>query len=209
MNSFARRCLVSGVVAVAAGAAAFSEWSADREACPTAREFSDSLASNGTRLSAVDSVLARFDLEDRATTIPGDSSIARGEPNRLERRIIALRMEGVTAPQIDRWMKADLHLAPRADDGRAPPRDISGQITMIRARESDPSYVRDLRRNFRLANDYWHDMTGLRPITARWLVRCSAYHRTLAIAIPLFALATAALLLFCWRWLRTNRRRAP
>jgi hypothetical protein len=91
------------------GLATFFRWSADRRACATATEFSDSLASNSSRLAAVDEVLARFDLATRA--LP-DSAFAgkNGAPNRLERRIIALRMEGATAPQIERWITHDVRL---------------------------------------------------------------------------------------------------
>jgi hypothetical protein len=193
------------LVSCGAGVVAFAGWSADRGTCATAREFADSLRSNRARLAAIDSVLARFDLEEGALPASADSAPVSAEPNRLERRIIALRMEGVTAAQIDRWMRTDLRLVPRSNVGRNPSGDINGQLAKIRARESDASYVLSLRSSLQVTHDYWHDLTTLSPLTARWTARCSTYSRRMAIALPLWALATSMLLLCLWWWRAAGR----
>jgi hypothetical protein len=180
-----------------AGMATFSRWSADGNTCAAAGEFSDSLAANRRRLADVDEVLARFDLSNR--TLP-DSSFAKenAAPNRLERRIIALRMEGVTAPQIERWITHDVRLDPRPADGRTQVGDSIGQLAKIHAYEKDTAYVHYLHASMQVTSDYWHDMTVLPPLAARWVARCSAYRRDIAIGLPLWALVTGLLVVSAW-----------
>jgi hypothetical protein len=193
MNSFARRSLIPAAAAIVTIAAAAVAWSADRQACPAAREFSDSLASNRIRLKAVDSVLAGFDLAQGAVPVRGDMAQTNDEPNRLERRIIALRMEGVTAPQLDRWLRDDVHLTLRPADGG------TKQLALIHSRETDSAYVEELHADHQVTYDLWHDMTVVPPLTSRWTARCSAYQREMMMVLSLWAVAVAALSAWAWR----------
>jgi hypothetical protein len=162
------------LVAGAAGYAMFYNRGVEREACGTAREFADSLASEQKRLSSVDSIVALFDLEDPAVVLKADSEFTRGEPNRLERMVIGLRLEGVTAPQIYRWLTSDLLLTPNAQNEHARAADLTAQAERLRSYEADPAYVKALVKTMGIALDPWHDHTTLDPLAARWAARCAA-----------------------------------
>jgi len=184
-----------------AAEAAFSRWRADRQACAEAKVFADSLASNRTRLAAVDDVLARFDLEQNA--LP-DTGAPAGAPNRLERRIIALRREGVTAAQLERWLRDDMRRPARAI-GAAGSLADSAQVAQIHAYERDTSYVGYLHKNFQITYDYWHDMAVLSPLAERWQARCSAYRSGMKTALPVWAVATSLLFLVGGWWFGARR----
>jgi hypothetical protein len=178
--------IVAGVVALRA----------DRQACPTAKEFTDSLASNRSRLAGVDSALAGFDLTESARPVVADSIAGSNAPNRLERRIIALRMQGVTGRQMERWLREDVHLTPLA--GGAVPASHDAQLQLIHKLETDTAYVDALRKQLLVTNDLWHDMNVVPPLTAHWTARCSAYRAEVTL-VPLSWLG-AMLLLFGWGW---------
>lgn len=179
------------VVVVLAGRSAFRATVAGREACTTSREFADSVASNRARLAAVDSALVAFDLAHVDSPPDTLSPAGRAGPNRLERRIIELRMEGVTAAEITRWLTQDLHLKQRiaaksAETATAGVAGVDGAagasadpIATIHRFESDASYVGYLRRTMQAMHDYWHDMTALPPVAARWEARCAAFRSSL------------------------------
>jgi hypothetical protein len=198
--------ILFALVACVAGAASLLTWRSNRQACPMARELADSLASNRTRLEAVDSVLARFDLEDRATVLDVDSTKGSSEPNRLERQIIVLRMQGVSAPQMDRWLRNDLHLSARADTSAATRAATRGQVVKIRAHETNPAYVNDMRTNYRVTSDPWHDMAALPRLSALWAARCAASAAGLRIALTALVAAAALLGLYLRRWFGARRR---
>jgi hypothetical protein len=192
----ARRRFLFGVLFVTsagAGEAAYYRWSADRQSCAAAREFADSVRANRTRLMAIDTLLAHFDLEDTLTSVGGDSARARGALDPLELTIISLRLEGATAAQIDRWMRTTLHLAPRASEDANSARDGGVQLAKIHVREEDPAYVHNMREKMQITNDYWHDLGMLAPLAERWSGRCSAYRVTMEIAPAISVLAAVGL----------------
>ena len=197
--------LLSAPLVVVAGAAAFASFSnlgLKREACGTAREFADSLRSERTRRASVDSVVALFDLEDPSVVLKADTEFTHGEPNRLERMVLALRLEGVTAPQIYRWLTADLLLTPIVQNEHARTVDPTAQAGRLRAFETDSAYMNALVKTMSIARNAWHDPTTLEPLTARWAARCATHQRGIWILPSIFALAVLALCL-CWMsWLR-------
>jgi hypothetical protein len=196
--------LLSAPLVLAAGAAAYgavSNQRLERQAC----EFADSAASEQKRRASVDSVVALFDLEDPAVVLKADSAFTHGEPNRLERTVIMLRLEGVTAPQIYRWLTSDLRLTPAAQNERARAMDPKAQADRLRTHEMDSVYVNALASTMAVARNPWHDILHLKQLADRWAARCSTQGRGIWIFAAAFALATLALVL-CWLlWLR----RAP
>jgi hypothetical protein len=49
-----------------------------------------------------------------------------------------------------------------------------------------------------VTSDYWHDMTVLPPLAARWVARWSSYGRDIAVGLPLWALVTGLLVASAW-----------
>lgn len=197
MHPLVRKLALPSIAAIVTLAAAALGLSADRQSCPAAKEFSDSLSSNLARLAGVDSALTGFDLSESARPIATDTTTGT-ELNRLERRIIALRMEGVTGKQIGRWLREDMHLTPLAAPS-APVGD-NPQLRLIHRLETDSTYVSDLHRQLLVTNDLWHDMTVVPGLTARWMARCSAYRTEMRLLVPSW-LATM-LALGAWGWSR-------
>jgi hypothetical protein len=197
-----RILLLSAPLVVVAGAAAlgaFYNRGLERDACGTAREFADSAASEQKRLASVDSVVALFDLEDPAVVLKADTEFTHGEPNRLERRVMGLRLQGVTAPQIYRWLTSDLRLTPIAQNEHARSSDFAAQTEKLRAHEADTAYVKALIKNIGIAHNPWNDLSELRPLEARWTARCAAHRRQIWMLAAVFALA-ALVLCLCWLW---------
>ena len=194
--------LMSAPLVLVAGIAAFAaieNVSLARATCATSREFADSVQSNRARLSSVDSVLRGFDLEDPAVVMRADSEYGKTEPNRLERMIIALRLQGVTAPQMNRWLTADLLLIPVSQQESNRGADLAAQIAKLRSHEADTVYIAGLRRAMSIATDPWHDLNTITPLAGRWSARCAAHSRGLFVLPALFVLAALALLL-AWLW---------
>jgi hypothetical protein len=201
MNSAVRNFFVPAAAAIVTIVAAMVDLSADRQACPTAKEFSDSLASNRSRVAGVDSALSGFDLTESARPIGPDTASGSNAPNRLERRIVSLRMQGVTRKQIGRWLREDVHLTPLPGAGALA--TDSSQLQLIHRLETDSAYVHDLRKQMLVTSDLWHDMTVVPPLAARWTARCSAYRTEMAVLLPSWAAAMLAF--FAWGWWRRKR----
>ena len=195
MNSTIRRLLLPGAAALITIVAGAFGLSADRQACPTAKEFADSLTSNRNRLAGVDSALAGFDLTESARPVGADSIPGSNAPNRLERRIVALRMQGVTGKQMERWLREDIHLTPLA--AGAVPASHDAQLQLIHKLETDTAYVDALRKQLLVTNDLWHDMNVVPSLTAHWTARCAAYRAEMPIL--LIGWTAAMLLLFAMR----------
>lgn len=204
--------LLSAPLAIVAACAAYGtsyNRGLEREACGTAREFADSVTSQRTRLVSVDSVVALFDLEDPEVVVKADSEFTHGEPNRLERMVIGLRLEGVKAPQIYRWFTQDLLLTPIALNEHRRTVDPATQAEKLRSHEADSTYVSALVKNMGIALDPWHDFSTLEPLAARWAARCTTHRRGIWILPTVFALAALALLLGWLWWLRPTVHDRP
>lgn len=193
------------LIAAASAVAAFGNVNLARESCSTAREYADSVGSNRQRLAGVDSVLRGFDLEDPAVVVRADSEYGKTEPNRLERMIIALRLQGVTAQQMHRWLTADLLLTPIEQKESNRGADVAAQIAKLRSHEADTVYIASLRRAMNVATDRMHDLNLIAPLADRWAEQCATRNRGLFLLPAIFALATLALVL-AWLWWV---RRAP
>lgn len=197
-----RMLLLSVPLVLVAAAAAFASYANVlllHAPCYTAREFADSLRSERTRRTSVDSVIALFDLEDPAVVLKADTEFTHGEPNRLERMVIGLGMEGVTAPQIYRWLTADLRLTPIAQDEHARRVDPAVQAGRLHKYATDSTYIVALVKTMSIARNPWRDPSTLEPLAARWAARCATHERGIWVLPAIFALAMFALLL-CWLW---------
>jgi hypothetical protein len=204
--------LLSVPLALAAGGAAYgaaNNRGIEREVCGNAREFADSVTSERKRLASVDSVVALFDLEDPAVVLKADSEFTHGEPNRLERMVIGLRLEGVKPAQMYRWLTEELQLVPAEHNEHGRGVDPSAQAERLRTHEADSTYMSALIRTMGVAHDPWHDIGELTPLADRWAARCAANRQGIWILPAAFAVAVLSLLLFWFWWLRPTARGAP